>query len=67
MIEEITDEVCNDDEYVETSEKPKEFDRPVIDNVQLKSQYPRQCEKCDKYLRNNLDFRKHVVACMMAS
>ena len=66
VIEEITDEVCNDDEYLETSEKPKEFDRPVIDNVQLKSQYPRHCEKCEKYLRNNLDFRKHVVACMMA-
>ena len=66
VIEEITDEVCHDDEYLETSEKPKEFQRPVIDHVQL-SQYPRHCDKCEKYLRNNLDFRKHVVACMMAS
>ena len=66
VIEEIADEVCNDDEYLETSEKPKELDRAVIDNVKLRSQYPRNCETCDKYLRNNLDFRKHVVACIMA-
>ena len=35
-------------------------------NVKLKSQYPRRCEKCDKYLKNNLDFRKQVVACVMS-
>jgi hypothetical protein len=55
------------DEYLETSEKPNELDRAVIDNGKLKSQYPRNCEKCDRYLRNNLDFIKQVVACMMAS
>ena len=32
----------------------------------LKSQYPRNCDSCKKYLRNSLDFRKHVVACVMA-
>ena len=32
----------------------------------LKSQYPRNCEFCDKHLRNNLDFRKHIVDCVMA-
>ena len=66
MIEEVTDEVCHDDEYLECSKKPKEFDKPVVEKVQPKCQYPRYCDKCDKYLRNNLDFRKHVVACMMA-
>ena len=66
MIEEIADEVCNEDEYPETSEKPKELDRAVTDNVKLRNQYPRNCETCDKYLRNNLDFRKHVAACIMA-
>jgi hypothetical protein len=66
VIEEIADEVCDDVEYLETSEKPKELDRAVIDNLKLRSQYPRNCETCDKYLRNNLDFRKHVVACIMA-
>jgi hypothetical protein len=67
VIEEIADEVCNDDEYLETSEKPRELDnRAVIDNMKLRSQYPRNCETCYKYLINNLDFRKHVVACIMA-
>ena len=66
MIDKIADEVCNDNEYLETNEKPKELHRAVIDNVKSKSQYPRNCETCDKYLRNNLDFRKHVVACIMA-
>ena len=32
----------------------------------LKNQYPRNCDSCKKYLRNSLDFRKHVVACVMA-
>jgi hypothetical protein len=62
VIEEIADEVCNDNEYLETNE----LHRAVIDNVKSKSQYPRNCETCDKYLRNNLDFRKHVEACIMA-
>ena len=66
VIEEVTDEVCNDNEYLENREKPKESDKPVVENVKPKCQYPRNCEKCDKYLRNNLDFRKHIVACMMA-
>ena len=34
VIEELT-EVCNDVEYLETSEKQKEFHRPVIDIMQL--------------------------------
>ena len=32
----------------------------------VKSHYPRYNEDCNKCLRNNLDFRKHVVACMMS-
>ena len=32
----------------------------------LKNYYPRNCEHCTKYLRNNSDFRKHIVNCMMA-
>ena len=35
-------------------------------NVKLKNQYPRNCEDCGKYLRSNIDFRKHIVACVMA-
>ena len=31
-----------------------------------KNQYPRDCQHCDKFLRNHNDFRKHVVDCMMA-
>ena len=39
----------------------------VIENkVKLKNQYPRNCEYCGKYLRSNMDFRKHIVACVMA-
>ena len=66
VVEEITDELCSNADYLETSEKPKNLDSEVIDKVELKSQYPRHCEYCDKYLRSNLDFRKHVVTCMMA-
>ena len=35
-------------------------------NVKLKNQYPRNCEDCGKYLRSSIDFRKHIVACVMA-
>ena len=53
-LQEVVDEVCPDVDY---EAKPAEV---------VKSHYPRHCEDCQKYLRNNLDFRKHVVACMMA-
>ena len=35
-------------------------------NVKLKNRYPRNCEDCGKYLRSSIDFRKHIVACVMA-
>ena len=66
VVEEITDELCSNADNLETSEKPKYLDSEVIDKVELKSQYPRHCEYGDKYIRSNLDFRKHVVPCMMA-
>ena len=53
-LEEVVDEICPDVEY--------EAEPSVV----LKSQYPRDCEKCNKHLRNNTDFRKHVVACVMS-
>ena len=53
-LKEVIDEICSDVDYV--SKRP---------NV-VKSQYPRHCEDCKRYLRNNTDFRKHVVACMMS-
>ena len=31
-----------------------------------KKNYPRTCEHCSKFLRNNEDFRKHIVSCMMS-
>jgi hypothetical protein len=52
-LEEVVDEICPDVEY------------DAEPSVVLKSQYPRDCEMCNKHLRNNTDFRKHVVACMM--
>ena len=54
VVKEVVDEICPDLDY--------EAEPPVV----VKSQYPRHCEKCDKYLRNNTDFRRHVVACMMS-
>jgi hypothetical protein len=53
-LKEVVDEICPDVEYEAKS------------SVVLKSQYPRDCEKCNKHLRNNTDFRKHVVACVMS-
>ena len=53
-LKEVVDEICSDVDYV--AKAP---------NV-VKSQYPRHCEDCKIYLRNNTDFRKHVVACMMS-
>ena len=53
-LKEVVDEVCPDSDYVA---------EPI---VVVKSQYPRNCEKCDKYLRNGTEFRKHVVACVMS-
>ena len=53
-LKEVVDEICSDVDYVA---KPP--------NVS-KSQYPRNCEKCNRYLKNNTDFRKHVVACVMS-
>ena len=53
-LKKVVDEVCPDVEY--------EAEPSVV----LKSQYPRDCEKCYKHLRNNTDFRKHVVACVMS-
>ena len=53
-LKEVVDEICPDLEY--------EAEPSVV----VKCQYPRHCEKCDKYLRNNTDFRKHVVACVMS-
>ena len=56
-------QVDGPDDSLETVHETKE----VIDNkMKLKSQYPRNCEYCGKYLRNNMDFRKHIVACVMA-
>ena len=39
-----------------------ELERPS----NMKNHYPRNCEHCSKHLRNNTDFRKHIVGCMMA-
>jgi hypothetical protein len=50
----VVDVICPDVEY--------EAEPSVV----LKSQYPRDCKKCNKHLRNNTDFRKHVVACVMS-
>ena len=47
-------------------EKVHEITEENENKVKLKSQYPRRCEDCDKYLRDNNDFRKHVVACVMS-
>ena len=55
-LKEVVDEICPDVDY---EAKPTEV-------VKVKSQYPRHCEDCNKYLRNNTDFRKHVVPCMMS-
>ena len=48
-LKEVVDEICPDLDYV--------VEPPVV----VKSQYPRHCKKCDKYLRNNTD-----MACMMS-
>jgi hypothetical protein len=53
-LKEVADEICSDVDYV--AKQP---------NV-IKSQYPRHCEECNRYLRNNTEFRKHVVACVMS-
>ena len=53
-LKEVHDEICSDVDYV-----------AKLSNV-VKSQYPRHCADCRKYLRNNTDFRQHVVACVMA-
>ena len=53
-LKEVIDEICSDVDYVA---KPP--------NV-VKSQYRRHCEECNRYLRNNTDFRKHVLACVMS-
>ena len=50
----VVDEICPDSDY---EAKPPEA---------VKTQYPRNCEDCKKYLRNSLDFRKHVVDCLMS-
>ena len=56
-------QVDGTDDSLETVHETKE----VIDNkMKLKSQYPRNCEYCGKYLRSNMDFRKHIVAYVMA-
>ena len=47
-------------------EKVVEITEENENKVKSKSQYPRQCEDCDKFLRDNKDFRKHVVACVMS-
>jgi hypothetical protein len=53
-LKKVVDEICPDVEY--------EAEPSLV----LKSQYPRDCEKCNKHLRSNTDFRKHVVACVMS-
>lgn len=47
-------------------EKVHEITEENENKVKSKSQYPRRCEDCDKFLRDNNDFRKHVVACVMS-
>ena len=75
----IPDEICPDKDY-ETDALDEIRDCEVRDNkvssspitgiienkAKLKNQYPRNCEYCGKYLRSNMDFRKHIVACVMA-
>jgi hypothetical protein len=64
----VIDEICSDEVYEADDSSMREVENTdVIDEkLKMKNQYPRNCEKCDKYLRNNTDFRKHVVACVMA-
>ena len=54
-LKDVVDEMCPDVGYDA---------KPTAEVV--KSHYPRHCEDCNKYLRTNTDFRKHVVACMMS-
>ena len=49
-------DVPNSDIKIAELEGPSDF----------KKYYPRNCEHCSKFLRNNSDFRKHIVSCMMA-
>ena len=37
-----------------------------LESQSLKNYYPRNCQHCSEFLRNNSDFRKHIVGCMMA-
>jgi hypothetical protein len=42
-------------------------ENPELDiHSKSKNQYPRNCERCSKFLRNHNEFRKHVVSCIMA-
>ena len=51
---------------LDSLERVDETTGVVHNNVKLKNQYPRNCESCEKYLKNKLDFRKHIVACVMS-
>ena len=46
--------------------EPKSFVKANQAQSVLKNQYPRICQHCNEFLRNNSDFRKHVVGCAMA-
>ena len=64
----VIDEICSDEVYEANDSFMREVENTDVldEKLKMKSQYPRNCEKCEKYLRNNTDFRKHVVACVMA-
>ena len=51
--------------YVKKNES-NESNCPVKLVKQSGKLYPRNCEDCRKYLRNNNDFRKHIEGCMIA-
>ena len=56
-------QIDGQDDYLETVHQTAGV---IEKNVKLKNQYPRNCEDCGQYLRSSIDFRKHIVACVMA-
>ena len=70
ILETKDEQICNKKEVNEAkfNEVKKESNYPikVIKQNERGKQYPRNCEDCRKYLRNNNDFRKHIEGCILA-